>query len=127
MNRATHEWEDETIARVAEQPLRLALLEEAAILTGGDRNKAYGDPVPNMQHIADIFNAISGHKVTARDAALFHVATKLARLYGNATHRDSHVDGMAYLGIAFECATAATQPASPVGAVVEAILQEVRT
>jgi hypothetical protein len=113
MKTATHEWEDETIAIAAEQPLRLALLEEAATLTSGDRNKAYGAPVPNMHHIADIFNAISGHKVTARDVALFHVATKLARLYGNATHRDSHVDGMAYLGIAFECAMAAESPPTP--------------
>lgn len=101
---AQQEWEDEAIAIAAEQPLRLALLAEAAVLTGGDRNRAYGEPVANMQHIADIFGAISGHKITARDVALFHVATKLARLYGNATHRDSHVDGMAYLGIAFECA-----------------------
>lgn len=63
-----------------------------------------------MQHIADIFNAISGKQLTARDVPLFHVATKLARLYHNPTHRDSHVDGMAYLGIAFECAIAHETP-----------------
>ena len=107
---AQQEWEDEAIAHIAEAPLRIALLIEAAHLTGGDRNKAYGDPVPNMQHIADIFNAISGKQLTARDVPLFHVATKLARLYHNPTHRDSHVDGMAYLGIAFECAIAQETP-----------------
>ena len=107
---AQQEWEDEAIAHIAEAPLRIALLNEASHLTGGDRNKAYGDPVPNMQHIADIFNAISGKQLTARDVALFHVATKLARLYHNPTHRDSHVDGMAYLGIAFECAIAQETP-----------------
>lgn len=112
---AQAEWEDEGIQAIAERPMRVELLDEAATLTAGDRNKAYGEPVGNMQSIADIFNAISGHKVTARDVALFHVATKLARLYGNPTHRDSHVDGMAYLGIAFECALS------------EAIMREVRT
>ena len=87
-------------------PTRVLLLEEAAALTAGDRNKAYGPPVENMQHIADIFNAITGHQLTARDVPLFHVATKLARLYHNPTHRDSHVDCAAYAAIAYECALA---------------------
>ena len=87
-------------------PLRVLLLEEAASLTSGDRERAYGEPVGNMQQIADIYNAITGQAVSARDVALLHIATKLARLSKNAPHRDSYVDGMAYLGIAYECALA---------------------
>ena len=87
-------------------PLRVLLLEEAASLTSGDRDRAYGEPVGNMQQIADIYNAITEQAISARDVALLHIATKLARLSKNAPHRDSYVDGMAYLGIAYECALA---------------------
>ena len=106
-----HEWDDMEILRKAREagiPLRGQLLDEARHLTENDRNKAYGDPVENHEQIAAIFNAITGHAVTAREVALFHVATKLARLSCNPTHKDSHVDGMAYLGIAYECAKAET-------------------
>ena len=85
------------------RPLRAAMLDEAKALTCGDRNRDYGEPVANMQHIADIFNAMTGHKITAQEVALFHVATKMARLAKKTDHHDSYVDGMAYLGIAAEC------------------------
>lgn len=83
---------------------RIELLSEAIELTGGDRNEAYGDPVLNHQHIADIFNAVTGRNLSAREIVLVHVATKLARRARNPTHRDSYVDGMAYTGIEYECA-----------------------
>lgn len=87
-------------------PTRVLLLDEAAALTGGDRHEAYGDPVDTHARAAAIFNGITGHQMTAREAALFLHAVKLARLGQNPRHRDSHVDGMAYLGIAYECALA---------------------
>jgi hypothetical protein len=83
---------------------RIACLEEAANLTGKDRNKAYGDPVTNHQHIANIFNAITGRNISAREVAIMHQATKIARRFHNPTHKDSYVDGMAYTGIEYECA-----------------------
>lgn len=95
--------DDDTLRRAA-MPLRVACLDTAISLTAGDRNRAYGEPVENHRQIADIFRAITGHDLTARDVALFHVATKLARLSKNAAHQDSYIDAMAYLGIAFECA-----------------------
>lgn len=97
---------DDDILREAALPLRISCLEEAARLTGGDRNKTYGEPVENMAHIARIFNAITGHSLTARDVAVLHVATKVARLRTSPAHRDSHVDAMAYAGIVYECAVA---------------------
>lgn len=101
-----YEVQNEEILRTAATPVRVLLLEEAASLTAGDRNRAYGEPVANMQHIADIYNAITGQSISARDVVLLHEATKLARLAKNPTHRDSYVDGMAYLGIGYECALA---------------------
>lgn len=94
---------DEILANAA-VPTRAACLAEARDLTCGDRNRAYGEPVANMQHIADIFNAITGRDITAREVTLLHQATKLARRWHNPTHRDSYVDGMAYAGIEYECA-----------------------
>jgi len=82
---------------------RLALLKEAIELTGGDRAKDYGDAVANHQHIAKIFNAITGHNLTARDMALIHTCTKLSRGQTSPTKRDHYVDRMAYAGIEYEC------------------------
>ena len=98
--------EDDDILRAAALPLRVSCLEEAAKLTAGDRDATYGPPVENMQRTADIFNAVTGRDLTATDVALMMVSVKLARLNPSPTHRDSHVDAMAYLGIAFECAVA---------------------
>lgn len=100
---------DDDILRRAAMPLRVACLDTAIQLTAGDRNAAYGEPVENHRHIAAIFAAITGHKLTPRDVALFHVATKLARLAKNSGHQDSYVDAMAYLGIAYECAVSVPQ------------------
>lgn len=102
--------DDDTILRAAMDPARVVLLDEAIRLTSGDRNRAYGEPVANQAHIAAIFNAITGHDVSARDVALFHVATKLARLAMNPLHRDSYVDLTAYAAIGYECALAEPAP-----------------
>jgi hypothetical protein len=85
---------------------RIDLLEEASNLTNGDRLKDYGDPVTNHQHIADIFNAITGHDLTAREIVLVHEATKLARRQRSPKKIDHYVDNMAYVGIEYECAMA---------------------
>jgi len=106
MKTIEHEMEDDEILRAAAVVPRARMLERAIDLTCGDRNAAYGDPVENHQHIADIFNAITGRDITAREVALFHQATKLARRARNPTHYDSYVDGAAYTGIELECALA---------------------
>ena len=96
--------EDADILARASLPLRACLLKEAEELTVGDRNRDYGDPVENMQHIADIFNAWTGRDLTAREIAQVMVATKLSRSQISPDHRDSYVDAMAYRGIEYECA-----------------------
>ena len=85
---------------------RIALLQEAMELTGGDRAVDYGDAVDNHRHIAKIFNAITGHNLTARDIALLHTCTKLSRGQTSPTKRDHYVDRMAYAGIEYECVMA---------------------
>lgn len=82
------------------------VLKDASALTHGDRNDAYGDPVDNHEHIARIFNAITGRDLSAREIVLVHEATKLARRARNPRHYDSYVDNAAYVGIEFECALA---------------------
>ena len=85
---------------------RLDILKTAMDLTGGERNKDYGGPVENHQHIASVFNAVTGHEITAADAAIFQVCAKLCRMRTSPMKADHYVDGAAYLGIAFECASA---------------------
>ena len=85
---------------------RIAPLQEAMELTGGDRAVDYGDAVDNHRHIAKIFNAITGHNLTARDIALLHTCTKLSRGQTSPTKRDHYVDRMAYAGIEYECVMA---------------------
>ena len=97
---------DDDILRTAITPLRVLLLEDAAHITGTERNAVYGEPVENHQHIARIFNAITGRDLTAAEIATVHMATKLARMMASPDHRDSHVDLMAYAAIRYECVEA---------------------
>jgi hypothetical protein len=85
-----------------EAPLRADILNEAVRLTCGDRHQDYGDPRENFTAIAEIFKAMTGHALTPREVALFHVATKIGRLRHSPQHRDSHVDAAAYIALAFE-------------------------
>ena len=55
------------------------LIQASSIVDGGDREQMYGKPVDNMQHIAEIFNSITGYKLKASDVALFNLAQKLSR------------------------------------------------
>jgi hypothetical protein len=105
MKSIEQEFDDQEILAAASIPLRAQDLRDAEKLTCGDRNASYGDPVDNMTHIAEIFNAITGRDLQPEEVPLFHIAVKLARLRTSPGHRDSVVDAMAYLGIYHECAT----------------------
>lgn len=102
--------DDNEILRAAAVPARVDCLQEAIRLTTGDRRADYGEPVANHARIAGLTALLTGLPTTARQAALAHVATKLARLSHAPLHRDSYVDAMAYLGIAYECALAEAGP-----------------
>ena len=96
----------EVFEKEANKVDRCDLLREAVSLTGGDRLNDYGSPVGNHEHIARIFNAITGKQLTARDITLVHQATKLARRQTSPTKKDHYIDNMAYVGIEYECAIA---------------------
>jgi len=57
----------EVFEREQKLATRIELLTEAASLTSGDRQKDYGNPIDNMYHIAQIFNAITGHNIKTSD------------------------------------------------------------
>jgi len=88
---------------------RLDILQTAIDLTGGDRNQAYGSPVENHQHIANIFTALTGRDLSAAEVATLHIATKLARMRTSPTKGDNYVDLAAYAGIRFECEAASME------------------
>ena len=75
-----------------------SILLEADELVNGERQKAYGDPISCMQRTADIFTAISGKEITAKDVPLFNIAQKLAREL-NGHKRDNLTDIAGYLDI----------------------------
>lgn len=82
---------------------RIDVLNKAIELTGGDRNRDYGDPYENLRHIADIFNAITGHGLSASDVATLQIAVKLARARTSPLKSDHYVDMAAYMAIRYEC------------------------
>tara|TARA_R100001443_G_scaffold115087_1_gene132113 strand:+ start:566 stop:1024 length:459 start_codon:yes stop_codon:yes gene_type:complete len=93
----------EVFIEESKPPMRCQLLNEAMSLTATTRNEDYGDAVDNHEHIARIYNAITGQRLTARDITLVHQATKLARRQTSPLKKDHYVDNMAYVGIEYEC------------------------
>lgn len=95
---------DEITARAAslmERTQRSQILGEANELVHGDRQKHYGPPEENFARIAKGWAVILGTKVTAHDVALCMAWLKIARLC-EGPHRDSYVDGAAYMALAGE-------------------------
>ncbi|MEO0624061.1 MAG: DUF6378 domain-containing protein [Pseudomonadota bacterium] len=92
---------------------RKDILETAIGLTCGDRDKDYGSPVPNMDHIAAMMTAYLGDRLkeplTGADAAWFQVLVKASRCKTSPTKRDNYDDAAAYVGIAGECAMMETE------------------
>jgi len=87
---------------------RADILAEAAKLTTGDRNAAYGHPYDNLTHMADMVSAYINGKygcfvgLNAEDMAWIMVTAKMSRSV--ATHKDdNYIDAAAYAAIAGEC------------------------
>jgi uncharacterized protein DUF6378 len=93
---------DETI-----RPPRVTLLNEAAQLITGDRNKSYGSPTQNFQNTADLWNVQFAHLL--RDGAKFEAAhvsqammqLKLARMIAQ-PKRDNYLDIAGYAACGWE-------------------------
>lgn len=88
--------------RIAELEIRLSgipgnsILAEAEHLTTRDRNESYGHPGIEFGKVADAFNAMTGHRITARQAITFMVVLKLVR-ENFQSKRDNRVDAAGYL------------------------------
>ena len=82
---------------------RERILAEAAALICGDRQAQYGTPQDNFARIAAGWSVILGQEVDPDQVALCMAWLKIARLV-NGPHRDSYVDGAAYLALAGELA-----------------------
>lgn len=104
-----------------DQPTRADILSDAAKLTLGDRNTAYGDPYQNMQNIAGLWSAYiivkyRGHlldentfALSAEDIAHLNTLQKIARHMTGPYRVDNYVDSAAYEAIAGECALIESQ------------------
>lgn len=95
-----------------EVPARVAVLQDGAALTSGDRDVTYGPPKLNLKCQAALYDVLMSYGVTgcdrglAHDAAMMHVCAKLARIATGpgAIHRDNYVDAATYIAIAYEVA-----------------------
>jgi hypothetical protein len=59
------------------------ILLEAHRLVNQDRQANYGHPADDYRTVTEIFDALTGIKLNTRDALLFMVSVKLARLRTN--------------------------------------------
>lgn len=74
-----------------------------------DRGRHYGDPLENHQRIADLWSAYLGHTITAHDVAVCMVLLKSSRMRHDPLHKDSYLDGIAYLSFAADFADRTTE------------------
>lgn len=72
------------------------VLEEAAELTAGDRQNAYGHPADDYARTAAMWSAYLGHEVTPLQAQMCMALVKVSRLANSPRHRDSLVDIAGY-------------------------------
>jgi hypothetical protein len=88
--------------------VRENILIEAANLTAGDRNKAYGAPHDNLTYMARLVQAylFGKHNVDleldSEDMAWIMLMAKVSRTGASHKH-DNYVDASAYAAIAGEC------------------------
>jgi len=75
-----------------------SILEEADKLVNEDRQKQYGHPYDNWNHIASIASAILKKPHTAEECIVVLLATKLSREIFK-TKRDNLIDAAGYLKI----------------------------
>ena len=79
-------------------------LEEALVITAGNRHKIYGDKIKNHCNIASMWSAYLGKEITARDVALMMTLLKVARTKIGSHNPDDYVDGAGYMAIAGDIA-----------------------
>lgn len=90
------------------EPERIRLLKRGIELTGGDRNKTYGDPWNNLTACATVWEAYLTAKygeihLVAEDVAHMMQLIKMTRTFHGEYHADNYLDNAVYGAIAGEC------------------------
>jgi hypothetical protein len=104
------ETDEPTIRRGSE------VLTEAFRLVNQDRGQQYGPPHEDYAKVAEIYKALTGIELTVKQAILFPLAMKLARIRTNTFdghdgwHRDSVVDACGYLACLAMAHSALSEP-----------------
>ena len=79
------------------------ILLEAHQLVTGPRNNDYGNVVDDYSKVIQIFEGLTGIRMSMSDALLFMVSVKMARLRTNLEknrlHHDTLADAIGYLGL----------------------------
>jgi hypothetical protein len=92
------------------------ILLEAHRLVNQDRGQQYGPPHEDYAKVAEIFKAMTGVDLSVKQAIMFPLAMKLARIRTNTFsghngwHRDSVVDACGYLSCLAMAHAALSQP-----------------
>ncbi len=77
------------------------ILLQAHQIVNQDRQNTYGHPIDDYTKVINIFETLTGKKLTLDDAILFMVSVKLARLRTNLEqeilHHDTLLDTIGYL------------------------------
>jgi hypothetical protein len=88
------------------------ILDRAAQIVDGDREKTYGHPAKNLDTIAEFWTAWLRSRgllaselasLSFDDVACMMVLLKLARLSNDTWHKDSQIDGAGYLRLLERC------------------------
>lgn len=77
----------------------MSILEEAAAIIYGDREKTYGAPEKNLALIAKLWAGYKGVGFTVEDICLMMILVKVARLANDSKHHDSQVDLCGYAAL----------------------------
>lgn len=97
------------------------LMLEALDIINGERQDAYGNPEDSFETIADYWTTYIHQKmilacqrstefvINSRDVAVMMALLKVARIGNGTGHKDSYVDGCAYIALAGDMARRNTE------------------
>ena len=85
-----------------------SVLEEAAEIIWGDRERTHGDPARNLRAIAAIWTGLLAAKlgeqrITPQEVCLLMAGLKLARASHRPSHREHAVDTCGYMALLERC------------------------
>jgi hypothetical protein len=98
-----------------------------AVLTLRNRDEQYGSMTDTMTRACQIFELITGSKITPYQANIFMHALKLARIRSSPGKLDNYVDGINYLAFAGEFAVPPGSAEALVNAGMRDLVEQMNT